>query len=239
VLTRSPGEAVASTGILLFLSSCTTAIIHALIPDHWLPFVLMARTERWSDRRTVLLVALAGLIHVLVSFAVAAAAILLGSSPAQQLAQGAGTSLELLAGVLLVLFGLIYGVGAHYREARAHSHRESVSKEPTPHIHAHGHLLERWFHGALSAGALVAIIGVSPCVLLQPILFGAAAQGPLVMVAAATGFAVCTLGTMVGVTMAAGRGMRRLELPFFTRYGDLLSGLLIAGIGLYVIVQEI
>jgi len=230
---------VASTGVLLFLSSCATAIIHALIPDHWLPFVLMARTEKWSQRRTVMLVALAGLIHVMVSFAVAAAVILLGSSPARHLADRAGTSLELLAGLLLVLFGVVYGVSAHRREARAHSHGGGGTQDPPAHIHAHGHLLERWFHGAISAGALVAIIGVSPCVLLQPILFGAAAQGTLVMIATASGFAVCTLGTMIGVTMAAGHGMRHLDLPFFTRYGDLLSGLLIAGIGIYVIVQEL
>ena len=92
---------MASTGVLLFLSSCATAIIHALIPDHWLPFVLMARTEKWSERRTILLVALAGLLHVMVSFAVAAAAIWLGRSPARHLADQAGTSLELLAGVSL------------------------------------------------------------------------------------------------------------------------------------------
>lgn len=229
---------MASTGVLLFLSSCATAIIHALIPDHWLPFVLMARTEKWSERRTVLLVALAGLIHVVVTFVVAAVAILLGSSPARQLADRAGTSLEFLAGLLLVLFGLGYGIGAHYREARAHSHGGSAAHGPPDHIHAHGHLLERWFRGAISPGALVAIIGVSPCVLLQPILFGAAAQGPLAVAAAAAGFAVCTLGTMVGVTMVASHGMRRLDLPFFTRYGDLMSGLLIAGIGVYVILHE-
>jgi len=230
---------LASTGILLFLSSCATAIIHALIPDHWLPFVLMARTERWSERRTVLLVALAGLIHVAVSFAVAAMAILLGSSPARRMAERAGTSLEFLAGLLLVLFGLVYGISAHYREARAHADEGSGPGEPSPHFHAHGHLLERWFHGSISAGALVAIVGVSPCVLLQPILFGAAAEGALVMVAAGLGFAICTLGTMVGVTMAAARGMRSVDLPFFTRYGDLLSGLLIAAIRVYVIAQEL
>ncbi len=238
----SPGyleRPVASTGVLLFLSSCATAIIHALIPDHWLPFVLMARTEKWSERRTILLVALAGLLHVTVSFAVAAAAIWLGRNPVRHLADQAGTSLELLAGLLLVLFGLVYGISAHYREARAHSHGGSGSDAPPRHVHAHGHLLEGWFHGAVSAGALVAIIGVSPCVLLQPILFGAAARGPLVMLATATGFAICTLGTMVGVTMVASRGMRRNDLPFFTRYGDLLSGMLIAGTGLFVIVLEL
>lgn len=230
---------MASTGVLLFLSSCATAIIHALIPDHWLPFVLMARTENWSQRRTVLLVALAGLIHVMVSFAVAAGVILLAGSPARHLAERVGASLELLAGLLLVLFGLVYGISAHFREARAHAHGGGGTNAPPDHIHAHGHLLERWFHGAITPGALVAIIGVSPCVLLQPILFGAAGQGALVMIAAASGFAICTLATMIAVTMAAGHGMNHLDLPFFTRFGDLLSGLLIAGIGVYVIVQEL
>jgi hypothetical protein len=43
-------------------------------------------------------------------------------------------------------------------------------------VHGHGHLLSRLSRGYLSGGTLVAIIGVSPCVLLQPILFAAAFQ---------------------------------------------------------------
>ena len=232
------GASVASTGVLLFLSSCATAVIHALIPDHWLPFVLMSRSRRWSEGRTVGTVALAGLVHVLVSFGVAAIAIGFASTPARLLAESLGATLEMLAGMLLILFGLVYGILAHRREARAHPHGgESPGKAERP--HAHGHLLERWFHGGVSAGALVAIIGVSPCVLLQPILFGAAARGHGVLAATAVGFAVCTIGTMIGVTMVAIRGMRRFELPLFARYGDLISGLLIAGLGLFVVLQEI
>jgi hypothetical protein len=34
------------------------------------------------------------------------------------------------------------------------------------------------------------------------------------------------------------RGMRRLRLGFFTRYGDLLSGLIIAALGIAVIAGE-
>jgi hypothetical protein len=229
---------VASTPVLLLLSSCATAVIHALIPDHWLPFVLMARTERWSERRMLCLVALAGLLHVLVTFAVAGAAIWLGGNPARLLVDRFGTSLEMLAGLLLVLFGLVYGIGAHLREARAHAAKDGAPRSGG-HLHAHGHLLGRWVHGAVGAGALVAIIGASPCILLQPILFGAAAQGSVATLTVAAGFAICTLVTMVGVSLAAGRGMHRIDLPFFTRYGDLLSGLLIAGIGLFVVAQEI
>ena len=61
---------------------------------------------------------------------------------------------------------------------------------------------------------------------------------PVIASPAAVGFTVCTIGTMVTVTLFATRGMRRLDLPFFTRYGDLLSGLLIAVIGVFVMMNE-
>ena len=58
------------------------------------------------------------------------------------------------------------------------------------------------------------------------------------LVAAGIGFALCTIGTMVLVTFFASRGMSRLQLPFFTRYGDLISGLMIAIAGIAVIFEE-
>ena len=231
---------MASTAVLLFLSSCSTAIIHALIPDHWLPFVLLARAQTWSDRRTLTLVGITGAIHVSVSIAVGAGVILLGTASAHGLAERLGSSLELLAGLLLIAFGLIYGLWAHRREARAHAPAGNQGPAPagTP-MHAHGHLLSRWSRGVRSGGALVAIIGISPCVLLQPILFAAGAEGPIAAVAAAVGFALCTVGTMLCVTFVATHGMRRLDLRFFARFGDLVSGLVIAAIGLLVVLEEI
>lgn len=231
---------MASTAVLLFLSSCSTAIIHALIPDHWLPLVLMSRAQTWSDRRTLVMVGITGGIHVLVSLAVGVSVILVGSSSARGLAERLGASLESLAGLLLVTFGVVYGVWAHRREALAHAAVGAPGQRPdAAPLHAHGHLLSRWARGSLSGGALVAIIGISPCVLLQPILFASAAEGPMAAAAAAGGFAVCTISTMLCVTYLATQGMRRLDLRFFTRYGDLISGLVIAGIGLLVLLEEI
>jgi hypothetical protein len=233
-----------SQALLLFQLSCWTAVIHALIPDHWLPFVLMARSQRWSDRHTVSLVALAGLLHVMISIAIAALGIKFGAGSAHQLAERTGRSLEFLAGSLLVVFGIAYGVWAHVREGRAHGDRQgrggmNAGGQATAHVHAHGHLLERWFRTAVTGGALVVIIGISPCALLVPILFAASAQGTMALVASGLGFASCTIGTMVVVTILALRGMRQLQLRFFTRYGDLISGLLIAAVGFLVLLEEV
>jgi nickel/cobalt exporter len=234
---RSDGDLLASPAVLLFLSSCTTAIIHALIPDHWLPLVLMGRSQRWTDRHTSLMVGLAGVLHVAVTLLVGGLAITLGTGTIRELAVRLGTSLETLAGLLLAVFGLTYGIWAHRREARAHGPARQATG-PGRHVHAHGHLLEHWYHGSLTGGALVAIIGISPCVLLQPILFAAAAEGVAALAACALGFALGTVGTMVGVAAFATRAVQRIELPFFTRFGDLASGLLIAVTGLLIVIVE-
>ena len=225
------------TALLLFLSSCSTAVIHALIPDHWRPLVLMARVERWSDRRVVFLTGLAGVLHVLVTLLFGGLTIAAGSAAAEGVAARTGRSIEYLGGLILVVFGVVYGLWRHLREA--HAHTPSVAApEPPRHLHAHGHLLERWFRGAVTARTLVLVIGISPCALLVPILFASAAEGTGALVAAALGFSVCTIGTMAGVAVLAARGMQRFALPFFERYGDLFSGALVAAVGLLMMLHE-
>lgn len=234
---------MASTAFLLFLSSCTTAVIHALIPDHWLPFALMAKAEGWTERRTLGLVGLTGLLHVLVSLAVGALVVLAGDQ-ARGLAGRPGAHLGAVGGLLLVLFGIAYGVWAHHRERRAHAADPGAPPDhahedggPAP-LHGHGHLLSALTRGRVSGRMLVLVIGISPCVLLQPILFAAAASGSAAVAASIAGFSICTVTTMLAVTWIAGRGLDRLRLGFFTRYGDLLSGLVIAGLGLVVLLEE-
>ena len=226
-----------STPALLVLSACSTAVIHALIPDHWLPFALLARAENWSERKLLSLVGLTGALHVLVSLSLGAALAVAGSA-AGRVAERIGASLETIAGALLVLFGVAYGLWAHRREARAHDRHEAGDKEAAPaHLHAHGHLLSRLSGRRASAWALVAIIGISPCVLLQPILFASAAEGTGVALAAAAGFAFGTIATMLVVAAVARRGLERITLGFFTRWGDLLSGLVIAAVGVAVLCE--
>ncbi|HUD72285.1 MAG TPA: hypothetical protein VMQ62_10015 [Dongiaceae bacterium] len=237
---------MAGTALLLFLSSCATAVIHALIPDHWLPFALMARAEGWSGKRTLGLVGLTGLLHVAVSLLVGALFVLAGDQT-RALAERLGTRLEAVGGALLLLFGLAYGLWAHYRERRAHAPagahaghaHDRGAAGGGERLHAHGHLLSGLSRGRVSGRMLVAIIGISPCVLLQPILFAAAAAGGGAVAAAIAGFSICTVVTMLIVTWIAGQGLARLRLGFFTRYGDLLSGLVIAGIGVLMLLEKL
>ena len=46
--------------ITLGFTGFTVAFLHAAIPTHWLPFVMVGRARGWSPARTLAAVALAG-----------------------------------------------------------------------------------------------------------------------------------------------------------------------------------
>ena len=218
------------------------AVLHALIPDHWLPFVLMGRSRRWSLARTLALASAGGLIHVCLAVGLGIAVIALGRGGAEAVARRAGETLEFLSAVALALFGFLYGALSWRRERRHHaaSPGSDGAGSPPEEGHHHGHLLERWFRADLTALSLVVVIGVSPCALALPILLASAASlGVGGVLAVAASFGAVTLITTVGVTLFAVLGTRRLDFPFLSRYGDLASGILIGLVGTLLALSEL
>ena len=49
---------------VLFVSAVSVAFFHSLAPDHWLPFVALARGAKWPMRRLGFVTTLAGIGHV-------------------------------------------------------------------------------------------------------------------------------------------------------------------------------
>jgi nickel/cobalt transporter (NicO) family protein len=233
---------VASTAVIFATTASATAALHALIPDHWLPFVLLSRSRNWSIAKTLVLASAGGLVHVLLAAGLGWATYALGEGRADAVVHRIGGTMEILSSGGLALFGLLYGTASWYRERRHHP--SPGDHAPVPSLsarhHHHGHLLERWFTGDLTGLSLVLIIGVSPCALAFPILLaGAAALGVSGVLLVAAGFGAATMVTTLGVTLFALLSARRLDFPFLTRYGDLISGMLIGGVGAVLCLSQI
>jgi nickel/cobalt transporter (NicO) family protein len=229
---------------LVYLTAASaTAALHALIPDHWLPFVLMGRARKWNVAKTLALASASGALHVVLAVMLGLLTYILGRGGAEALAHRIGESLEVLSSAGLALFGFIYGAASWQRERKhhpAHPHGHPGAHSHQEDTHHHGHLLERWFKGRLTGLSLVVVIGVSPCALAFPILLASAASlgfGGVLFVAA--GFGLVTTATTLAVTLVGSLSARRLDFPFLTRYGDLISGVLIGLVGLAVCLGEI
>jgi len=233
---------VEPAAIVFFAAASATASLHALIPDHWLPFVLMGRARNWTTGKTLALASASGLVHVFLAVGLGLVTYRLGRDGAEVLARRIGETLEVLSSLSLAVFGIVYGGYSWYRERRHHPDPDilEASGSPPPGTHHHGHLLENWFSGDPTGLSLVIVIGVSPCALAFPILLASAATlGVSGVLLVATGFGVATMATTLAITLIAFLSSRKIDFPFLARYGDLTSGILIGVVGLLLFISEV
>jgi ABC-type nickel/cobalt efflux system permease component RcnA len=238
------GEAVSATGYILLGTTVSTALLHTLIPDHWLPFVLAGRARGWSAGYTAVISGSSALVHTLLSLLLALGAGYLGREAAAAL----GKTLETAAGLLLVLFGLVYAVwswkkGGHFHpggtllhggHGGSGCHGEEGDGNPD---HLYYHADEELIRGkdGTSAWTLAAIIGINPCILILPVILASVEHGPATVGLVATAYAGTTCVLMVGLSVLGVVGTRRIAPPMIARHMEMISGLLIAATGIVVL----
>lgn len=222
---------------LLPLTAAATALFHTLIPDHWLPFVLVGRARGWSARTTAAVSGFSAVVHTLLSIALGLLALRLG----QFGAEAVGERLERGSGLLLVAFGAAYALwawrkGGHFHPGgallhgrnetdRCDGHEGSIGSE-----HLHYHADGAWIRAEAGKGAvaLALIVGLNPCILLLPIMVATADQGAGAIALVTSAYSVTTIALMVGLSVAGVAGTRRLPVPAVARHMETASGILIA-----------
>ena len=229
-------EALVATAALVGLFHTATG------PDHFLPFIALARAGGWSFRKTMLVTTACGVGHV-------ASSVLLGLVGLTVGAALAGlVDIEALrgnvAGWLLLGFGLAYTVWGLRRawRNRPHAHVHPHA-DGTIHYHTHTHDTEHaHVHTSPDKTAIVTpwivflIFVFGPCEPLIPLLMYPAAEASLagsVLVAAVFGLA--TLATMVVMVAIGTLGLARFPSGAIERYSHAACGGAIALCGAMVV----
>jgi hypothetical protein len=193
--------------------------LHTLAPDHWVPFAALARARGWSAGKTARITLACGFGHVTVSALLGLAGLAFGLEMAKKL----GGKMEAAAGVLLVGFGLAYGIWGLRRAAGRRFHGHAHSR--------YDHVHDR---PETTAWTLFLLFSADPCVAVIPILFAAAPLGAAPTAAIVLFYELATMGTMVLLVLPARAGARSLRAAWVDRYGDAAAGGLIAAVGLVV-----
>ena len=198
-----------------------TAFLHAALPTHWLPFVLVGRAQRWSAGRLLSAVAAAGLAHIAITAAVGV------------LIVAAGLALDRwVAGVLPHLSAaLLFAFGAWYL-GKAVVRRPRIAEAPALEISR-----PAVSHTAAFLG-LVAMMAISPGEVLLPFYLNQAGDGLGVLTALTLAFAAGTIGGMAVFTLLARAGWSVLRLERWARYEGAVLGLALIVIGLLVVVYR-
>jgi nickel/cobalt exporter len=204
----SPTTALLGTAVWI-------GFIHTLFgPDHYVPFVAMARAGQWTRRKTLVITLLCGLGHVAGSVALGLIGIALGALLLKL--EWIETVRGELAAWLLLTFGLLYFVYGLVRAIRHVPHRHVVAEQASQ-------------TDSLTPWILFTIFLFGPCEPLIPILmYPAAHANALVVVLVTMAFALSTLITMTATVMLLYAGVGVISWQQFHRFSHAAAGLAIA-----------
>ena len=223
-----------STTLILLASALSIGFFHTLLgPDHYVPFIAIARVGGWSRRKTLAITVVCGLGHIAGSVVLGLVGIALGLSLSHLEAFEA--SRGTWAAWALIVFGLLYGVWGLRRAARGQSHSHVHGhRDGTVHSHSHSHGGDHLHShapesdGRMTPWVLFVIFLLGPCEALIPLLMFPAATESWATLLLVTGvFGSATILTMVGLVLAGLEGTRRVVLPGVGRYGHAIAGVTI------------
>ncbi len=313
-----------SSAPLLIAAVAAVGVLHTIVPDHWVPIMVIARRNGWSKGETARAALQAGTGHILSTLLLAVIVWLVGVAAAEHLGQIVDTA----ASLALIALGVWVALSAWFdlrrigtRHAHPHPHggghgpdyptaaTESIAHEHVghehddwiefaedrhhehghrhphgrgdaydcaaaddlyaplnvavavrhrhvhrhgenapPHTHLHDHLaldahpisqamefdapLHRHRHKTRGRIALLLILGSSPMIEGIPAFFAAERYGAGLLVAMAAVLAMSTIATYVLLCVYSTAGLQRVRFGPLERYGEVLSGGVIAAVGL-------
>ena len=220
---------------VLFFAAVTVGSLHTIAPDHWVPFAAIARARDWSPWKTTRVTVLCGFGHVTVSALLG----LLGMVFGIRLFEALGRQMESVAGLLLIGFGVAYGVWGWRRAVTARLHAQSHAHGHI-HFHTHGHGRPHLHaddadSSTLTVWGLFLLFCADPCVAVIPVMFAAAPLGTAQTAAIVAGYELATILTMVALVLPARAVAGRvIKGEWANRYGDATAGAVIVAVGVAV-----
>lgn len=232
--------------LLLCGTAAAIAFVHTLLgPDHYLPFVALAKSREWSLGKALRTTLLCGSGHIVGSVVLG----FIGIYASIQL-----NALEWIEGWrgdiaawALVSFGLVYmawGLRRGYR-SKTHTHWHShdgvrhshLHTHETSHAHAHSGEDTNDNRRSVAGWAIFIVFVLGPCEPLIPLLmFPAAKESVTGLVAVTAVFALVTVLTMLAAVAVSVWSLKSVRMPKMERFSDAIAGGTITMCGLSIAV---
>jgi putative Mn2+ efflux pump MntP len=188
------------------------ALIHALIPNHWLPLVAVARSEKWNARELNVITILAAAAHVIGTVALG---IILGKI-GNKLQDEYGKVINVIAPVLLIVFGLIYFTV----NLPHHHHHEKKDVEQYKRSHAKWILI------------FVVMMFLSPCLEVESLFLSAGAFGMSTVITMSLIYALVSISGILLLVNLGNKGVNLLPAQFIEHNEKRISGIVLILVGI-------
>lgn len=193
----------------LIVGSLILSVLHALIPNHWLPILAISRAESWTLSQTTSITFIAGLSHALSTVIIGIVFSLIGL----ELSDSVKYFTDLFAPIVLIVLGFVF-IYRHYRHKHFHVHHQpSLSRKK------------------VIIGLAIAMF-FSPCFEIEAYFLVAGSFGWWMVWILAILYTTVTVGGMVMWVRVAYAGVVKFNWHRLEHYAGIITGvtLLVTGI---------
>jgi hypothetical protein len=239
--TTSTGELT----LLLWFAALLGFLHTVLGPDHYVPFVMLARAQRWSRGRTFRVTLWCGLGHVSSSIVIGAVLGVTGTAVSEwanspwkgwhEARCGVAAWLLVGVGAAFVVWGTVRAL-RHREHSHLHAHADGII-HAHPHSHTGSHMHEHEAHArAVTPWILFTVFIFGPCESLIPLMLAAwGLSGARASFLVALVFSAVTVLTIMGTVSLLLAGVNRIPLGPIERWSTSIAGLSLALCGLGII----
>ena len=232
--------------IFLCITAASIGFFHTVTgPDHYVPFIVMAKARKWSISKTIWTTILCGIGHVGSSIVIGLIGVATGLAVAKvEFIEGYRGN---LAAWLFILFGFVYFIWGLWKAYKNKPHKHfhihenneiSLHKHSHEHshdgeTHSHNHKEEKKIN--ITPWVLFTVFVFGPCEPLIPILMYPAAQKSVSgMIIVASVFSFITIATMLAIVLVSLFGFNFIPMHKMDRYMHAIAGatILICGLGI-------
>lgn len=197
--------------IQILTGSILISVLHAIIPNHWLPGLAIGRKEGWSLAETSRITFIAGMAHVISTIIIG---ILLGMIGGE-LTHHIHDFTHIIGPSILILIGL-YFLRQHYKHHHFHLEKKEIEKKTKKAI-----IL-----------ALIVAMFLSPCMEIEAYFLLAGSEGWQVLAAIAAMYAIITIAGMLIWIRIVYKGLLKLNWHKWEHNAGIITGLVLIVTGI-------
>ena len=203
--------------VQLILSSLVLGVIHASIPNHWLPLIAIAKTEKWSARETTTATLITGFSHTLSTIIIGFIVGFVG----MKLSDNSEAISHSIAPSILVILGIIY-LMVDFLTRKSHHHS---------HIHLDEINVKNKSKIAILTTLSLAMF-FSPCIEIEAYYFKAGTHGWAGIAVVSLIYTLITVGLMVVLVNLGMRGVKKIKSEFLEHHNRTITGAILIVIGI-------
>ncbi|MCL4551088.1 MAG: hypothetical protein M1495_21265 [Bacteroidetes bacterium] len=199
----------------IVIGALLLSVVHASIPNHWIPLVALSKSEKWTEKFTMSVTAIAGFSHTLSTIIIGIIVGFLG----YKLSGSYSFIVGVIAPGLLILLGMIYLTLSIRDNKHHHSHEihiDDVKKKTTTAI----------------IFTLIISMFFSPCLEIEAYFFVASKLGWQGIITVSVIYTAITISGMLLLVWLGMKGVRKIKSHFFEHHEKTITGILLIVLGI-------